>query len=260
MGTSPSPRAQRAFEAMGDTTSWPTPNALHEQSDMGQLRLVALTATLGLASASWVIAVRQMNGMDMGAATQLGSFASFIAFWVAMMAAMMLPGATPAVVRRTLDSRRLRTVPLFVGGYLAVWTLFGVGVFVLYHPHGALVAGALTIAAGIYELTPLKQQFRRICRERACSAFEFGLCCVGSSIGLMPRAGRDERRLDGGHRRHRSRAEGVRRQSRGRCAARSRDHCIRGPDHGRPLVAARANPTDVRGASVSRQSGKRCQN
>jgi predicted metal-binding membrane protein len=185
MGTSPSPRAQRAFEAMGDTTSWPTPNALHEQSDMGQLRLVALTATLGLASASWVIAVRQMNGMDMGAATQLGSFASFIAFWVAMMAAMMLPGATPAVVRRTLDSRRLRTVPLFVGGYLAVWTLFGVGVFVLYHPHGALVAGALTIAAGIYELTPLKQQFRRICRERACSAFEFGLCCVGSSIGLM---------------------------------------------------------------------------
>jgi predicted metal-binding membrane protein len=170
---------------MGDTTSWPTPNALHEQSDMGQLRLVALTATLGLASASWVIAVRQMNGMDMGAATQLGSFASFIAFWVAMMAAMMLPGATPAVVRRTLDSRRLRTVPLFVGGYLAVWTLFGVGVFVLYHPHGALVAGALTIAAGIYELTPLKQQFRRICRERACSAFEFGLCCVGSSIGLM---------------------------------------------------------------------------
>jgi len=150
-----------------------------------QLRLVALTATLGLASASWVVAVRQMNGMDMGAATQLGSFASFIAFWVAMMAAMMLPGATPAVVRRTLDSGRLRTVPLFVVGYLAVWTLFGVGVFVLYHPHGALVAGALTIAAGIYELTPLKQQFRRRCRESACSAFEFGLCCVSSSIGLM---------------------------------------------------------------------------
>jgi predicted metal-binding membrane protein len=185
MRTSPSPRVRRAFEAMGETISWPTPNHLHERSDTVQLRLVALTATLGLASASWVVAVRQMNGMDMGAATQLGSFASFIAFWVAMMAAMMLPGATPAVVRRTLDSGRLRTVPLFVVGYLAVWTLFGVGVFVLYHPHGALVAGALTIAAGIYELTPLKQQFRRRCREGACSAFEFGLCCVGSSIGLM---------------------------------------------------------------------------
>ncbi len=34
----------------------------------------ALTGTLGLAAACWVIAVWQMNGMDMGTATQLGSF------------------------------------------------------------------------------------------------------------------------------------------------------------------------------------------
>jgi predicted metal-binding membrane protein len=60
----------------------------------------ALTGTLGLAAACWVIAVWQMNGMDMGTATQLGSFGFFIAVWVAMMAAMMLPGAAPAVLRR----------------------------------------------------------------------------------------------------------------------------------------------------------------
>ena len=30
----------------------------------------ALTATLGLAAASWVVAVRQMTGMDMGAQTR----------------------------------------------------------------------------------------------------------------------------------------------------------------------------------------------
>src|SRR5439155_822491 len=54
----------------------------------------ALTATLGLAAASWVVAVRQMNGQmngtNMGVATPLGSFAFFMALWVAMMAAMML--------------------------------------------------------------------------------------------------------------------------------------------------------------------------
>jgi hypothetical protein len=33
-----------------------------------------LTATVGLAAASWVVAVRQMSGMDMGVATRLGSF------------------------------------------------------------------------------------------------------------------------------------------------------------------------------------------
>jgi len=144
----------------------------------------ALTATLGLAAASWVVAVRQMNGMDMGVATTLGSFTFFVVLWVSMMAAMMLPGAAPAVLRRA-RATGVRAVTLFVGSYLAVWTLVGVAVYALYRPHGSVAAGALVIAAGIYELTPLKQHFRRLCRESAGSGFEFGLCCVGSSIGLM---------------------------------------------------------------------------
>src|SRR5229473_8444772 len=145
----------------------------------------ALTATLGLAAASWVVAVRQMNGMDMGVATQLGSFAFFVALWVPMMAAMMLPGAAPAVVRRAHASGRVRAVPLFVGSYLAVWALVGVAVYALYRPHGSLAAGAVAIAAGAYEFTPLKRHFRRRCRASAGSGFGFGLDCVGSSIGLM---------------------------------------------------------------------------
>jgi predicted metal-binding membrane protein len=145
----------------------------------------ALTATLGLAATSWVVAVRQMNGMDMGAETRLGSFAFFAGLWVWMMAAMMLPGAAPAVVSRARASGRVRAVPLFVGSYLAVWALVGVAVYALYRPHGSAVAGAVVIAAGVYELTPVKRHFRRRCRESAQSGLEFGLCCVGSSIGLM---------------------------------------------------------------------------
>src|SRR6266545_3806139 len=145
----------------------------------------ALTARLGLAAACWLVAVRQMNGMDMGIATRLGSLAFFVALWVSMMAAMMLPGAAPAVLRRARASGRVRTVPLFLGSYLAVWTLVGVAVYALYRPHGSFAAGAVVIAAGIYELTPLKRYFRRRCRESVRSGFEFGLYCVGSSIGLM---------------------------------------------------------------------------
>src|SRR5260221_12532372 len=145
----------------------------------------ALTATLGLAAASWVVAVRQMNGMDMGVATRLGSFAFFVALWVSMMAAMMLPGAVPAVLRRAHASGGVRAVPLFVGSYLAVWTLVGVAVFALYRPHESFAAGAVAIAAGVYEFTPLKQHFRQRCRESVRSGFEFGLYCVGSSIGLL---------------------------------------------------------------------------
>jgi predicted metal-binding membrane protein len=150
-----------------------------------QLRNAALAATLGLAAASWVVAVRQMNGMDMGVATRLGSFAFFVALWVAMMAAMMLPGAVPAVLRRAHASGRVRAVPLFVGSYLAVWTLVGVAAYALYRPHGSFAAGAVAIAAGVYEFTPLKQNCRRRCRESVRSGFEFGLYCVGSSVGLM---------------------------------------------------------------------------
>ena len=144
-----------------------------------------LTATLGIAAAAWIVAVRQMNGMDMGVATQLGSFASFVAVWLSMMAAMMLPGATPAVYRIAFTTGRVRAVSLFVGSYLAIWTLVGVALYALYRPHGTLAAGAIVIAAGVYELTPLKQHFRERCRESVRSGFEFGLCCVGSCIGLM---------------------------------------------------------------------------
>jgi predicted metal-binding membrane protein len=145
----------------------------------------ALTATLGLAAASWVVALQQMNGMDMGVATRLGSFGFFAAMWVSMMAAMMLPGAAPAVWRRAQANGRVRAVLLFVGSYLAVWALVGVAVYAFYRPHGSFAAGALVIAAGVYEFTPLKQHCRRRCRESVGSGFEFGLHCVGSSIGLM---------------------------------------------------------------------------
>ena len=145
----------------------------------------ALTVTLGLAAASWVVAVRQMNGMDMGVATRLGSFAFFAAVWVSMMAAMMLPGAAPAVVRRAHASGGVRAVPLFAGSYLAVWALVGVAVYAVYRPHGSFAAGAVAIAAGVYEFTPVKRHLRRRCRESIRGGFAFGLCCAGSSIGLM---------------------------------------------------------------------------
>jgi Predicted metal-binding integral membrane protein (DUF2182) len=128
----------------------------------------AALTTLAVAAAAWVVALRQMNGMDMGVETELGSFASFVGFWVAMMAAMMLPGAAVAVFRRA----RVRGVPLFVGAYLGVWTLVGFAAYAFYRPHGSLVAGALTVAAGLYEFTPLKRECRR---RAAASASSRGL-------------------------------------------------------------------------------------
>jgi predicted dithiol-disulfide oxidoreductase (DUF899 family) len=102
--------------AAGDTNS-PVRSAIAARATPAATA-AALTGTVGLAAACWVVAVWQMNGMDVGTATQLGSFGFFIAVWVAMMAAMMLPGAAPAVLRRA-RAGGVRAVPLLAGSYLA---------------------------------------------------------------------------------------------------------------------------------------------
>jgi predicted metal-binding membrane protein len=163
----------------------PAPRSAARRSGRTATTVAALTATLGLAAVSWVVTVQRMNGMNMGVATGLGSFGFFVGVWVTMMAAMMLPGTAPAVARRVRSHDGVRAVPPFVASYLAIWTLVGVAVYALYRPHGTLAAGVVVIAAGVYELTPLKRRFRRRCRKTVRSGFEFGIECVGSSIGLM---------------------------------------------------------------------------
>jgi predicted metal-binding membrane protein len=146
---------------------------------------IVLAATLGLATACWAVTAWLMDGMDMGVATRPGSFGFFAAAWVTMMAAMMLPGAAPAVARRARVTGTVRAALPFAGLYLAIWALAGVVAYALDWPHGALAAGAIVIAAGVYELTPVKQDFRRRCREDAGSGLAYGLCCLGSGLGLM---------------------------------------------------------------------------
>ena len=71
------------------------------------------------------------------------------------------------------------TTPAIVG------TLAGLVAFGLDRPHETGAAGAVVIAAGAYELTPVKGHFRRRCREETGSGLTFRLCCIGSTAGLM---------------------------------------------------------------------------
>src|SRR4051794_21888019 len=112
-------------------------------------RAGALAAALAVMAAAWVLAARQMHGMDMGVSTVLGSFGFFAAGWVPMMAAMMLPGAVPALLR---SARRGDpwSAPLFALSYLGVWTGVGLAVYAIYQPHSHAVAGALVAGAALY--------------------------------------------------------------------------------------------------------------
>ena len=78
-----------------------------------------------------------------------------------------------------------RAALLFIGVYPAIWALAGAVAYAADRPHGPLAAGLVVIAAGAYELTPVKRHFRRRCREQSGSGLGYGLCCAGSGIGLM---------------------------------------------------------------------------
>ena len=56
---------------------------------------IALTA---LAALAWVVTVRQARSMGNGPGTMGLSFGLFLALWVLMMAAMMLPSVAPVAV------------------------------------------------------------------------------------------------------------------------------------------------------------------
>jgi predicted metal-binding membrane protein len=186
-----------------------------------QPSLIALAAVL-LAGAlvAWIVTIARMQGMDDGPGTSLGALGWYVGVWVTMTAAMMLPSAAPMVLFfAAIGGERARrgaaSAPtwMFVAGYLAVWTAFGLLAYGVYRLAGALdadtlgwdrggpyVAGLAVAGAGLYELTPLKELCLRHCRSPMHFVFggwrsgrfgalrmggEHGVYCVGCCWGLM---------------------------------------------------------------------------
>jgi predicted metal-binding membrane protein len=181
--------------------------------------LAALVLTGALVA--WIITVQRMLGMDAGPGTDLGGLGWFVGIWVTMMAAMMLPSAAPMVLlyARVSGERARRgqaeLVPtwIFVAGYLAAWTAYGLVAYGIYRAivsagtdylawdrSGPYVAGAALVAAGIYQLTPLKDVCLRHCRSplhfllhdwregrvgAVRMGIEHGAFCIGCCWGLM---------------------------------------------------------------------------
>lgn len=146
---------------------------------------LALAATLGLAALCWGFMAQRMGAMQMGPSAALGPFPAFIAMWVTMMGAMMLPGIAPTVVKTARDGASGAAVLGFVAAYLIVWAVIGLPVYLVYQPHGTAIAGIVTIAAGLYELTPVKKEARRCCHDPIASGIECGLFYVVATVGLM---------------------------------------------------------------------------
>jgi predicted metal-binding membrane protein len=143
-----------------------------------RLWLVALLFVL--AGAGWWWTADQMQGMDNGPWTGLGSLGWFVGVWVVMMAAMMFPSVAPTVALYSRMTRARSPIPslLFAAGYLVTWTGAGLLAFLSaaaadgitgdvlsWDRSGRWVAGATLIVAAVYELTPLKDACLGHCRS-----------------------------------------------------------------------------------------------
>jgi predicted metal-binding membrane protein len=105
------------------------------------------------------------------------SFGGFFLAWVSMMAAMMFPAVVPAV--RLFDRAATRdqaaATPVFLAGYLAVWSAAGLPVYFAWDAlagplaradrWAAYLAGAVFAVAAVYQASPLKYACLRHCRS-----------------------------------------------------------------------------------------------
>lgn len=112
------------------------------------------------AGGAWFGLLALGDEMPMGAGFWLGA-------WTVMMAAMMLPSSAPLVL---LYARRASTIDsgLLMAGYVLVWAAVGLAAYAvdmrLPDPGDGAVA-AVVVAAGVYQLTPLKTACLRRCRN-----------------------------------------------------------------------------------------------
>ena len=192
-------------------------------------RVVTLAALAALVALAWIYLARLGREMASMAAVGLarmemwgpGDAALATVMWAVMMVAMMLPAAAPMVVMfATINRKRSAAggVPpintgLFTLAYLLVWggasalaalAQWALQTVALLSPGALTVApvmgGALLVAAGVYQLTPLKYACLARCqspigflftewREGSRGAFvmglRHGLFCLGCCWALM---------------------------------------------------------------------------
>jgi predicted metal-binding membrane protein len=180
------------------------------RTDPSALRVAGLT--LAAAAVAWAVVVRQAAGMSAAPGTMGLDAAAFVGLWTVMMAAMMLPALAPVGVLYAGEGggRGARAAGL-AAGYLLVWAAFGVlalgvsaaaGRLSLHHEVAAdRVGAAVLIAAGLYQLSPLKNRCLTQCRSplqvlvragafrgparHVRTGVHHGVWCVGCCWALM---------------------------------------------------------------------------
>jgi predicted metal-binding membrane protein len=210
-----------------DTTV--TSTAPHAHADGLPLRdrITLWTSLTAITALAWLYLIRMpMTPGDLGGVAarilsavpaQWATLWLIFMMWAVMMAAMMIPSASPMIltyarIARSQGGTITLRVTLFAAGYLAAWTIFSAvatavqaglaqaSVISNSLSTTPLIGAAILLAAGLYQLTPLKRGCLSGCqspigflmthwRGGAAGAFRMGMAhgtfCIGCCWLLM---------------------------------------------------------------------------
>lgn len=148
--------------------------------------ILPATVILSVAAFAWLGTVIWARDMGVMPGTMGMTLTIFVVMWTLMMVAMMLPSAMPMITlyARTVQSDRWMRLGSFGAGYLVVWALSGIPVFAIAWltgriatNHASFATGAaVTIfaAAGLYQLTSLKNRCLQHCRSPLAHLLHYG--------------------------------------------------------------------------------------
>ena len=150
-----------------------------------RVNVAVVVALVSVAAIAWSATIEQahsMRGTVMGYRDLAGMGAvEFLAMWITMMAAMMLPTIVPMVLSHHAVALRrgqgaLSTLA-FVAGYMVIWWAIGIAMWLAYQVFAqssddaaqsrwlSTLAGATIYLAGAYQGTRWKQHYADMCRS-----------------------------------------------------------------------------------------------
>jgi predicted metal-binding membrane protein len=174
-----------------------SPSAAPSQAVIRLDRVLVLSSLFGITALAWLVTLYISAGMDMMMPSDL---VLTLALWLVMMVAMMTPSVSPTLLmytsilrsRAPQPNRTLNAGPraesgfrrgvgaaqrpfvlagAFLFGYLLVWSGFSIAAAVAQSglhdtvSSAALAGGAVLVAAGVFQFTPLKHACLSRCRS-----------------------------------------------------------------------------------------------
>ena len=149
-------------------------------------RNLILGSLLVLAAAAWGLLIWQAATTDEEMSLTMGMSAPlWIALWIAMMVAIMFPTAAPMIMmfarihaKRAEQGRTFVPTWIFASSYLLLWSVAGIVAYgaavagdaladqsTWVMDNAARIGGGVLIAAGLYQLSPLKNVCLNKCRS-----------------------------------------------------------------------------------------------